>query len=214
MDRHNFRSAHMIVAGLGMLLLIACEGGRIDGATTTSSRAVGLLPVEDGRGIQAVVGGEHHAYRGDMRVTVAGGDTRNLQVVSQARDADFWAIHGLESGPGNYRCASGGLQIMLQRAGQPTLSTTPGGGCEITLAQADSRRIEGTFSGLLLSPDGQQHTLQNGAFRFELAHVIPDTDADGIADADDNCPFDANPDQADGNANGLGTACDTTEEES
>jgi hypothetical protein len=36
----------------------------------------------------------------------------------------------------------------------------------------------------------------------------PDVDGDGVTDACDNCPDDHNPDQADGDANGMGDACD------
>ncbi|MFH1591679.1 MAG: MopE-related protein [archaeon] len=41
------------------------------------------------------------------------------------------------------------------------------------------------------------------------ATVNPDADADGVGDADDNCPDDANADQADLDEDGLGDACDT-----
>jgi len=37
---------------------------------------------------------------------------------------------------------------------------------------------------------------------------FPDADIEGIADADDNCPDDANADQADNDADNLGDACD------
>jgi uncharacterized repeat protein (TIGR01451 family) len=37
----------------------------------------------------------------------------------------------------------------------------------------------------------------------------PDADGDGVPDSSDNCPNDANPDQADENANGTGDACET-----
>ena len=38
---------------------------------------------------------------------------------------------------------------------------------------------------------------------------VGDRDGDGIADAADNCPDDANPDQRDSDGNGRGDACDT-----
>ena len=41
-----------------------------------------------------------------------------------------------------------------------------------------------------------------------------DDDGDGIADTTDNCPFIANADQADADNDGIGTACDGSEEES
>ena len=36
----------------------------------------------------------------------------------------------------------------------------------------------------------------------------PDSDGDGVADAEDNCPEVANADQADGDSRGWGDACD------
>lgn len=36
----------------------------------------------------------------------------------------------------------------------------------------------------------------------------PDTDGDGVPDAEDNCPNEANTDQADGDGDGIGDACD------
>ena len=40
------------------------------------------------------------------------------------------------------------------------------------------------------------------------AEVDTDEDDDGVLDVEDNCPVDSNPDQADGDADGLGDVCD------
>jgi len=44
--------------------------------------------------------------------------------------------------------------------------------------------------------------------------VVPpvDTDGDGVADAEDNCPNDVNADQADGDDDGIGDACDEVDD--
>lgn len=42
----------------------------------------------------------------------------------------------------------------------------------------------------------------------DMAPAGPDGDADGVADADDNCPSAPNPDQTDTDGDGAGDACD------
>lgn len=41
----------------------------------------------------------------------------------------------------------------------------------------------------------------------------PDGDGDGVADPDDNCPVDSNPDQADNEGDGLGDVCDADDDD-
>ncbi|HYC56213.1 MAG TPA: thrombospondin type 3 repeat-containing protein [Candidatus Binatia bacterium] len=57
--------------------------------------------------------------------------------------------------------------------------------------------------------------IQSGYLAFDNLSIVAadeggivDTDTDGIADDEDNCPFVANPDQADLNENGLGDLCE------
>ena len=43
---------------------------------------------------------------------------------------------------------------------------------------------------------------------ISVLELCPDADGDGVCDADDNCPVDPNPGQADGDGDGVGDACD------
>ena len=55
--------------------------------------------------------------------------------------------------------------------------------------------------------DGADNDL-DGALDREDGGCIADSDGDGVLDLDDNCPWDANPDQADADGDGAGDACD------
>jgi len=48
----------------------------------------------------------------------------------------------------------------------------------------------------------------NGVFDIFVRSISRDQDGDGIADDDDNCPDEANPDQMDYDEDGVGNACD------
>lgn len=81
------------------------------------------------------------------------------------------------------------VDIDIVNAASPTASVTPD--------------ISGTFVFRLDVTDGQDSD-------FDEVQVIvePDADGDGIPDATDNCPDDANSDQTDTDSDGLGDACD------
>jgi murein DD-endopeptidase MepM/ murein hydrolase activator NlpD len=78
----------------------------------------------------------------------------------------------------------------------------------------DSGNAESVSSHLhfeLHRPDGTKFN----AYESLLAGTVvtapgpADTDGDGVLDGSDNCPAVPNPDQADGNGNGIGDVCDT-----
>lgn len=53
-----------------------------------------------------------------------------------------------------------------------------------------------------------QFSDNSGGMSLQVTAVITDSDADGVPDEDDNCPGDANADQADLDGDGAGDACD------
>lgn len=194
------------------LTLIACgedsgKGSQPSGSTTTS--AYQQAGGKHGS-ITGTIAGSSYNYGGDMRYTSADDGNRNLQVVDLRADASSWNIYALPPATGAYRCADAAnndLRIVLVRADEPTLSSKSPGSCTITVTRADSDVIEGVFTAKLAAPAGQAYTVNDGAFRVELAHAIPDLDEDGYSDADDNCPYTSNSDQADSDGNGTGDAC-------
>ncbi|MBI5914261.1 MAG: M36 family metallopeptidase, partial [Bacteroidetes bacterium] len=48
---------------------------------------------------------------------------------------------------------------------------------------------------------------------YEYQSTLPDTDNDGVADCEDNCPNDSNADQADSDMDGIGNVCDICPED-
>jgi len=66
----------------------------------------------------------------------------------------------------------------------------------------------GGATGLAISPGGQ-HLYALGGFDAAINWFGNDGDGDGVGDVNDNCPSNANPDQADADGDGAGDACDT-----
>ncbi|MEM7244832.1 MAG: thrombospondin type 3 repeat-containing protein [Acidobacteriota bacterium] len=60
----------------------------------------------------------------------------------------------------------------------------------------------------LVVEDASGRAVATGFVEVVLTTTLPDADADGVPDVDDNCVDDPNPDQADPDGDGLGSACD------
>ncbi len=62
--------------------------------------------------------------------------------------------------------------------------------------------------GFLASGDFDLAILDDGVPATPTVACVSDSDGDGVPDDEDNCPDDANPDQADADEDGLGDVCD------
>ena len=83
--------------------------------------------------------------------------------------------------------------------------TTPGGPYSYTVA----------WDNATLSPTGTSDSssitgsVTSVTYTLSVSQPVVDTDGDGVPDASDNCPNDANADQANADGDGLGNACDS-----
>jgi len=66
-----------------------------------------------------------------------------------------------------------------------------------------------SFPHMFHTPEGL-HIVALSTGHFYINYPLPDEDGDGIPDAEDNCPVDWNPDQADSDGDGMGDACEGT----
>jgi hypothetical protein len=78
-----------------------------------------------------------------------------------------------------------------------------GGSCTLTYTASATRSASATGTPM---PQGESTVPLTINF---VAPVVTDTDGDGIADAEDNCPTVANPGQEDADEDDLGNACDS-----
>jgi YVTN family beta-propeller protein len=89
----------------------------------------------------------------------------------------------------------GGMWVGVHPDGQSFYVTQHSGQGAVTVVDTASRT--------------EKAIIQVGFFPIGIEFIPQDSDADGIADARDNCPELANPDQADSDGDGIGDACDT-----
>lgn len=102
---------------------------------------------------------------------------------------------GVSSGEINVELAREGI-LSSQRIGEVGFEIAP----NVAGGQTDNLTISNAVFGFQGTVNG---TTNDGSIT-----ILLDSDGDGIPDADDNCPFTPNPDQADTDGDGVGDACD------
>ncbi len=171
------------------------------------------VPILENHGVDLVLAGHSHAYERSFLIDGHHGDSTTFGPQFLVDGGD-----GSESGDGAYQKANEGL--------------TPHSGAVYVVAGHASEARGGPLAhpamlislnvlgSMVLDVDGDRLDVRmigsSGAVLDEFTLVKgpycatgPDTDADGVCDAVDNCPLEPNPDQADADGDTLGDACDT-----
>ena len=88
--------------------------------------------------------------------------------------------------------------------GAVSSATCSGGECSATVTYTPGLNYSGPDSFTFRASDG---SINSNTSTVSIT-VLPDQDADGVTDANDNCPTTANSDQTDSDGDGRGDACD------
>lgn len=183
------------------------QGGTDSGSSDPGNSDTGTA--FNTQGISGNVNGVAYQYIGDLHYT-SHGDKRSIKVENLEDGAETWSINLLTPEAGTYRCEAESVTIVLAQGISTLDSNSDQGDCSITITSADSIGIEGHFTATLVDvADSTQHSVTDGAFSVVFEDAILDLDHDGHSDSDDNCPFDANPDQLDDDMNRVGNICET-----
>jgi len=133
--------------------------------------------------------------------------------VDLSLDSDVYFRGGKVLINGSGFSASGQVRVTITKPDSSTYSTTltalGDGSFSLTYALTGNRAL-GDYT--VLAVDTRYKTL-TASTTFSLQKKDPandDYDKDGVKNAQDNCPYKANPDQADADGDGTGDACDPT----
>ena len=136
-------------------------------------------------------------------------------VAGETSSADFNTLGELEGAPGD-----GGVDVFVSKlvaAGNAvTYSTYLGGSADdsaraIAVDSAGAAYVAGRTDSTDFDTAGPIETDETGLDAFILK-LTSDTDGDGVTDGADNCPNNANADQANNDGDGLGDVCDADDD--
>ncbi len=121
-------------------------------------------------------------------------------------DGTFMLIHG--NNPGNTcGCGQAGIEYGTYSWDEMTGAISFNVLTDTNGEFGVSHPVGGTWDSLVLT--GDQFTLFDDGESFTFLRILAaDDDDDGVINVEDNCVLAANPDQADGDTDGFGNACD------
>ena len=191
------------------------SGGGSGGGTGGGTGGGGASPGAQAAG--GAINGISYTYTGDQRYA-SSGDRYSVNAENLFEGTESWTIDYILPEIGTYRCNDAGGRapvIALDRDNSPFGSTEHTGDCTINVTAVDTDGFSGNFVATIAesaAPGAPQYNVTGGSFNVSFVNVIPDSDADEISDAEDNCPFNVNPDQADEDDDRVGDACEQAEE--
>lgn len=197
-----FRTAiKPLSVGIFTLALAACGGGGGENKNGSGSGNQQGGATNKNHGITGDVNGTTYNYNGDTRYTNAGDQKRSINGENIDNGNESWSLFFVPEKVGSYSCGEENLTLALTRENNPSGTATS---CTVQVTQADETGLFGTFTATL----NNGNNVTNGAFKIIFEDAIGDADEDGLSDAEDNCAFMNNPDQADSDTNGIGDVCD------
>lgn len=144
-----------------------------------------------------------HTYVGDLSVTLTSPSSTTVTLID--RVGRETSSCGSETDNINTTLDDESTNGPVKNANPPTGSSyTP----ENPLSAFDGQNASGTWT-LTVMDNMQIDTGILNSWSL-IVEAMPDGDSDGVPDATDNCPSDANPGQEDGDGDSIGDACDTT----
>lgn len=154
------------------------------------------------------VGGLAAADNVKNDIALAGGVGGRLTIV----EGQSATINYTVQATGGTCDAADGSAVTVEVKTVPEVSVTPATLTFTTCSSSQSVVFHpdapGSFSIPAVAASDRAGTYNTAATAFNLI-VKADSDGDGVADAEDNCPDTANADQADSDGDGAGDACDS-----
>lgn len=185
---------NQIKAGLvlsAVAVLSACGGSPDMVGNLSAKISVCDTPLSDAvSAVAGTVAGRYYHYEGDARYT-ASGEQRSISVEDLFDHRAKWGVANVTPAVGSYSCDDVNAPFVALIVNGQQLDSALGD-CSVTVTAVNGQGMQGRFSATLQNAAGSvSQRVEDGCFNVVFDDAILDADLDGLADADDGCPFDA-----------------------